>query len=294
MCLKDCKKDLKILEKLRDIICTELPINEYRENIYIQVFSMEMSEDLCKLLKLDFKENGSRKKDNIVQFPDLETDDLRWTFLRGYFDGDGSVFVLKQRVDSRIPRCCISSNSQKMLDKINDFCNIKCANKSHEIYWTGLYAIKFLNKLYENKNDLFLERKYDRYFAIKDWFPYKSKVLDMFKYVKIIPEAITPLKKRYEPFYTLHLIKKIKEEKNIIYYDTCISIIPKPNNYFVLSALNCNLFGYELINDGELIDNNYSGNIIAKIKKIDKRVPELILPLRALELIPFIYNKSNE
>lgn len=31
--IKFHKKDLKILEKLRDIICKDLPINEYRENM---------------------------------------------------------------------------------------------------------------------------------------------------------------------------------------------------------------------------------------------------------------------
>jgi len=96
--IKIHKKDLKILEKLRDIICKKLPINEYRENmVEITIASQKIiAADLTKHLKLPFSKDSSYKKSNIVQFPDLETEELKWHFLRGYVDGDGSIYTTKK------------------------------------------------------------------------------------------------------------------------------------------------------------------------------------------------------
>lgn len=287
--IKIHKRDLSILEKLRDIICKEIPIKEYRENmVEITINSRQISKDLCKLLKLEFEEKGSHKKDFLVQFPDLETEELKWNFLRGYFDGDGSVSINKdKRSDTQVPRCNIASTSEKILDQIKDFCNIYCTVTNSQIIWTGLNAIQFLTKLYENKNDLFLKRKYNKYLSFKDWFPRKSRILETFKYIKMISDAITPLKTKSSHGYILHLIKKIKEKKDIIYYDTCIKIEPKPGYYLKLKALNIIYdLGYDLVNDGEIIDENYTGTIIAKIMKIDDEAPELELPIKLIEIVP--------
>lgn len=56
--IKIHKKDIKILEKLRDIICKEIPIKIKNEK-YVQfvVNSVNICKDLCKWLKLEFKKN---------------------------------------------------------------------------------------------------------------------------------------------------------------------------------------------------------------------------------------------
>jgi len=253
--------------------------------VELTVNSIQMSKDLCKWLKLPFTKDSSRKKDSIVQFPDLQTEELKWHFLRGYFDADGYISSDK-KLTFKSPRCSISSNSEKMLNYIREFCNIKCCISSHEIIWIGMNVIQFLNKLYTNST-IHLERKHNKYLHLKDWFPRKFKILKTFKYTMLTQQTIRPLKPKSSPGYILHLIKKIKEKKDIIYYDTCIKIEPKPGYYLKLRALNIIYdLGYDLVNENEIIDENYSGTIIAKIMKIDEEAPELELPIKLIEIVP--------
>jgi hypothetical protein len=283
--IKIHKKDLAILEILRYIICKELPINEYRENmVELTVNSQKMSTDLCKWLKLPFTKDSSHKKSDIVQFPDLKTKKLKWHFLRGYVDGDGSVFTTK---DSKMPGCNITSDSKIILEQIHDFCNIICCINDNKLKCNGQYAVQFLNKLYEDKQNLYLERKYNRYFDFKDWFPYQSKNLKQFKYTRLISKAVKPKKQnniRGKDIWHLELIKKIKEKDDIIYYDTCVKIEPKPGYKLTLKPIqDIYELGYDLINEDEIIDGKTS--IKAKLMKIDPDIPDLELPIKLVAIV---------
>lgn len=218
-----------------------------------------------------------------MQFPDLQTIKLKWQFLRGYFDGDGSVFTIKN-INSVMPRCSITSNSVKMLEHIKNFCNIKCYAGKNELVWHGLKALEFLNKLYNN-TQLYLERKYNKYIFFKDWFPRCSYTLDTFKYIRTIPDAYAPIIRNKS--YNLFIIKKIKKEDGIYHYDTCLKIEPKQGHKLKLSYLQkLTKLGYELINNNEIIDEKFSGTIIAKLRKIDKNAERIELPVKLLKLIP--------
>lgn len=91
------KKDSLILEKLRDGICKKLPISKRQKNmVCLDIYSRIMNSHACKWFGLSFTEDGSHKKSGIVKFPDLKSDKLKWHFLRGYFDGDGTVWFCQK------------------------------------------------------------------------------------------------------------------------------------------------------------------------------------------------------
>jgi len=166
-----------------------LPIKicKNRDLIRLSINSTEISKDLCKWLKLDFNLKDSRKKSYILQFPDLETEELKWHFLRGYLDGDGCILFQKCH-KNRIPACNISSYSTKMLQS-KDFCNINCCLGDTKITYCGSNAIKFLNNIYNNST-IYLKRKYIRYISFKHWFPHCIGHYKLFKYIRTIPQAI--------------------------------------------------------------------------------------------------------
>lgn len=80
--------DKEILEKIRFCFSSTSPIMKDRENCWkITFHSKKIYQDLSKL-------GGIRCKSRIIEFPKVPKRFLR-DFIRGYFDGDGSVFFVQ-------------------------------------------------------------------------------------------------------------------------------------------------------------------------------------------------------
>ena len=125
------------------------------------ISSVEMAADIRNHLQLNEVEN----KTHNVKFPVLENDILYWVFLRGVFEGDGSVNKNYNR--NTIVR--MWSMSEKFMYSIKSFLNlhnIKCyiAQGKNSLYClslNGYTARIFLSKIYNNApKKQRLERKY--------------------------------------------------------------------------------------------------------------------------------------
>lgn len=189
------KKDRYILDELRDLICTEIPLKLNDENkITLSINSKQMTQDVCRYLSIE-----PGKKDSIVQFPKLDDTQLSWDFLRGYFDGDGSVNCSS----SGYPRCSITSNSQMMLESIKKFSGYPCYISKNNIEWGGINVLDFLGRLYKDSS-IYLKRKYDKFVSISSWektepwFRWNpiTKCNPKFKWARTCSESIKPTKSR--------------------------------------------------------------------------------------------------
>jgi len=152
------QKDIKILKQLKNIICPQVPIRKFTSDksqmCSFEINSQEISIDLCRILSIK-----PGKKSNVINFPNID-EKFIWHFIRGYFDGDGS---LNDPDKSSYPfvKGNIRSNSDMMLHGIKNFtgagsisCNMLClSNKAF---------MGFLDSMYTNAN-LKLKRKYKRY-----------------------------------------------------------------------------------------------------------------------------------
>jgi deoxyuridine 5'-triphosphate nucleotidohydrolase len=263
----------------------------YRNNILkaqIKVFSVEIVQDICSHLKIT-----PGKKDRVVEFPDLRSDELKWAFLRGYFDGDGSIKHPGGK--KSYPQCNITSMSTKMLDSIEKFCNIPCNNdKKSRIEWYGNNAIDFLGKLYDNAT-IYLTRKKDLYTQIAMWVPsitsgkgIRGNNNNVFYWSKVKDNAVPPYKAHAsDSGFDLTLIEKIKQVGEIEYYSTGIKIRPAFGWYFdMVPRSSMPKTGYCLANDIGVIDRTYTGPIIAALRKFDKTSKDLELPARIVQIIP--------
>ena len=88
------EKDLDIILKLQNFLQTNRKINEniIKENTYYTI-SIN-SKQIC----LDLKKLGvSENKSLVLKFPTFISDDLMPHFIRGYFDGDGSIWEGKRK-----------------------------------------------------------------------------------------------------------------------------------------------------------------------------------------------------
>jgi hypothetical protein len=148
------KKDIKLLNDIKNYISKDLKIIEKDNMVSLTVSSKQISNDICKLLKIP----GGKKSD-IVQFPEIDKSLIRH-FLRGYFDGDGHI---RDRI---YPECDIASNSPYIINFLKD--NYSANTSTDRAYWSGYNCIEFLKLIYEN-NIIRLDRKFNRFKKIIEW-----------------------------------------------------------------------------------------------------------------------------
>lgn len=109
-----------------------------------------------------------------------------------------------------------------------------------------------------------------------------------FKYIKTDNDAISPTKNHeLDTGFDLHLIKKIKEHNNVLFYDTGIVVRPPFGYYFELvGRSSIAKSGWMLANNIGIIDYNYTGSIIVALIKVDQHAKELELPCKLVQIIP--------
>lgn len=120
-----------------------------------------------------------RNKSLILTFPsyDIVPKDLIVHFIRGYFDGDGSIKKTgKKRTAAKDPYDVSFLGTKEFLEAIQDelgmHTKLKDTSKhnvnNHEIVFGGYHkALSVLNLLYENAS-IYLDRKYERYLELKN------------------------------------------------------------------------------------------------------------------------------
>jgi len=279
------KKDWRILYFIKDAICPSLKIYKYKQYIRLNVYSSKMSLDLCSLLKIGFS-----KKSHIVQMPELESNELLWCFLRGYFDGDGSVNSPSKSY--KYPACNITSNSKTILEQISKFSQIPNCISGSQIVFSGNNALDFLSKLYDNAN-VCLHRKRDRYLDWCYWIPSLQGYYGhegLFSWSKTDTEAIPPFKFRAsDAGFDLTLIREVKRTGNVILYGTGLKIQPEYGWWFELVPRSSIIkTGYIMANSVGIIDRTYCGEILVPLLKFDRNAPDLQLPCRIVQIIPRI------
>jgi deoxyuridine 5'-triphosphate nucleotidohydrolase len=279
--------DIECLKKLRDIVCEDIPITIQENNmIGMTINSKQMCIDICNILKIN-----RGKKSHTVNFPELENDYLTWVFLRGYFEGDGSI----RHINRNTPECCITSSSIDMLNGISKFCKIP-HNKINniDIVFNSTNCIDFLGNIYRNiVNNLFLKRKYELYL---DWINWKCRIsrknsaryLDTCKIFKTDKNAILPDKKNISDVgYDLTIIKEVKKlNENTTLYDTGLKISVTYGYYIeIVPRSSLSKSGYILSNSIGIIEKSYNGNLYVSLTKVDQNSKDIELPFRCCQLI---------
>jgi len=100
--------------------------------------------------------------------------------------------------------------------------------------------------------------------------------------------ALPPFKKRVsDSGFDLHLIKLLKKEGNLYFFDTGVRVAPPAGFYFDLVPRS-SIFksGFVLANSVGIIDMTYRGTIKVPLVKVDPSKPDPELPWRAVQLIP--------
>ena len=175
ICIKVHKDDIQLVEKIRDFFCPEIPIKEIKNTISFRLSSKELVSQ--------FNSYGCVKNKTYsdMHIPNIPKNLIRH-FIRGYFDGDGTIFMDRKYYKSNI--CSICKNFLKELQDIltenNIESRINVEKRSNKIMKTPqgkstnckdmyrLYVskqteiIKFKDFMYRNST-IYLQRKYNKF-----------------------------------------------------------------------------------------------------------------------------------
>lgn len=165
-----CINDRELLEKVRKALRSEHKItpSKHQKGLYYFHFAREkLVTDLAKLGVLP-------RKSLTVKFPQVPERYMA-DFIRGVFDGDGSVFFDKRRINYPLRSKFVSSSYdfiaglQQKLESLN-MPKRRIYRQKTKNGWSYMFiydhknSVNLFEILYKNtQNELFLERKYRRF-----------------------------------------------------------------------------------------------------------------------------------
>jgi hypothetical protein len=181
------EQDKYILEKFRDLISPKSNIKLYKDNkSQTYLYALRISSKLLcnQLISLGCVPNKSL----ILEFPNFIEDNLLNHFIRGYFDGDGSIYKRPPKVSGQIDYSVqfISSNKfcaklKNILEnKLNIYFTLRLSKpKTNQITTTisvgGNKQVKrMLDYLYKDAT-IYLPRKYQKYLDFIEYLSHKRQ-----------------------------------------------------------------------------------------------------------------------
>lgn len=155
------KKDIKIIETIRELLKSEHPFYFGKLNdVELRIHSRK----LCKKL-IEF--GCVPRKTWCLEFPKKMPNDYLNHFVRGFFDGDGSIHFNKPNV-IKIKIVGTKEFIEGLKEKLVETANVKSSNlKQKGIIWFieiyGNNARNFCEWIYKDCGQLYLERKFERF-----------------------------------------------------------------------------------------------------------------------------------
>lgn len=173
--------DRDLLQKIKKLICPEhkISVRKRGENCKtsyrIQIGSKKVYRDLVML-------GFGKRKSKRLKLPQMPLEYFNH-FVRGYFDGDGSVVVTKYKRADRKDKNYITilagftSGCGKFLKELHELFKRHsiinggtfCYSQGYRLYFSVNDSLRLYNFMYKNCGDLFLIRKkkiFEKYFKI--------------------------------------------------------------------------------------------------------------------------------
>jgi len=107
-------------------------------------------------------------------------------------------------------------------------------------------------------------------------------------------DAIKPTRShKYDTGFDVNLVSVYKEypDISVTLYSTGLKVKP-PQGFYIdlVPRSSMSKTGYMLANSVGIIDQNYTGEILAAIKKVDNNAPSIQLPCKMVQLVPRLWH----
>lgn len=230
---------------------------------------------------------------NALSYPD------KIAYIRGYFDVNGNI--TKSLLN---PTVSLKTNDREFSTVVQDTITVPCIVTDKGLEYNGINVVEFLHMLYKDARYINFNHKYAAYRSLLycwepsfvthtymlnalSCFQYRGEGM-AFKFTKTLENAVSPQKAHItDTGYDLCIVEKVKEENGMILYDTGIAVQPPMGYYFELvGRSSISKTGYIVANSIGIIDASYTGSLKVALIKINKDVPDIVLPARIVQLIP--------
>lgn len=173
--------DKEIIEKIKILTNTESPITERKRKKYNTIYGLDIysKEMVSDLIKIGIRQNKSLT----LKYPNIP-EEFKYHFLRGVFEGDGSI-IYSNKNGKITFQLYICSSSVQFIDGIiknftdEDFGLSKEVKENHNpVYRIRLCskkALKFCESIYKDSEELKLNRKYNKYIEYKSYIENTSR-----------------------------------------------------------------------------------------------------------------------
>lgn len=161
--LKLKEEDSYLIDRFRETLECHINVRHEEDGARLIFTNKEMGKDLIDL-------GCVPRKSLVVKFPNIP-DKYKWSFVRGYFDGNGSFLLHKNNCFYWRIFTGSRDFQRGLLDFLNEW---DILLKERKLYDSGCYEVSTANKdylkvilpnMYANTTDLYLKRKYD--YAVK-------------------------------------------------------------------------------------------------------------------------------
>lgn len=166
------RKDEEILEKIRQEVQIENQLSYYTTNKGYDVVELVW---VCAQHKDDLENYSIVPKKSLILKPPYNLSEKYWMdYIRGYFDGDGSI---SRSSDGNI-RFQIGGASREIIEWIVEVLSKNCSihkanisvdNRHKHLYYYFQYCTKASKEIYKKlyvSDSLYLQRKYDKFSSI--------------------------------------------------------------------------------------------------------------------------------
>jgi len=251
--------------------------------IYAKGLTIEFDERFLDVAVKIFNTFGGKleKRGNnflliLSSYPEIKEVDL--SFIKGVFEAKGlwgSKTVYVPFIDS------FKEEKKKILSQFYPTFSEEGA------FITGDNADLFLHSLYDEPSEERSEYFFEKFLSLltgDSWERLSFKV-------SLEEGALPPFKKRIsDSGWDLHLVKLIKKEGNLYFFDTGVRVAPPRGYYFdLVPRSSIYKSGFILANSVGIIDMTYRGTIKVPLIKVDPSKEDPELPWRAVQLIPRRY-----
>ena len=175
ICIELQQSDREILEKVNKLLQNERPVKDYtRSNGYknskLYFYSKKMKADLALY---DIIPNKTYEADDYIKNIKLE---YFWDFIRGFFDGDGSITNSNSGIRWQLDGVCLKTfqHIQQILQDIYDIetkivfnPDQKSTVPKYRLYCYSQTKCKAIfTFMYPNSNCIKMDRKYNRFLEL--------------------------------------------------------------------------------------------------------------------------------
>lgn len=164
------------LEKLNSCLGSNKPIKEYKKTNSYSGNSVEYKLAFCSPKMVEDLERWGcvENKTFKLKFPTFLSEELMPHFIRGYFDGDGSVFLHIQKAHNKeyimlgVQFCGIESFLRELAKHISaETCVYKDKRKSTDCWkiqlQSNVRSLELYHYMYHNAGNIYLSRKKDKF-----------------------------------------------------------------------------------------------------------------------------------